>query len=505
MSNQDLRYTLSLQDLFTGKMNAALKQTQRMDGMMSKLKNSITTLGVGFGIREIVNIGSEFERAEIQLKTLLKSSSEAKRVFKDLQKESEVSPFGFDTLLKGNAALISTGLSADKAKEDFNALANAIAATGGGEDALQRMVFNLQQIKNVGATAADIKQFGMAGINIYGLLDTYAKKYNVTIDKHHITYEQITEALKLAGKEGGQYFGALDNLANSTSGKLSNLYDAFKNLAYDIYNTLRPAITIVVKGLTALFNLIKNFLPLIKTLIILWGSYYLKLKLATWQTTQFALAQRAMAMGMSKSAVAAGFLKRGIQGIGQAIKAVPILGWILAIADGIQYLWDKFSWFREFLYGTVEIMRNIGSILADTFRGIGMMLSGAITMNTKKMQEGYDLVMQGQAKTLKAAMVGVLKGKKSFASDSLDGGIAGAVGAGGSIDELGAKGGSGKGLGSGTEVSGARPQSINITINKLVETLEIKTQNISEGYGKVKEQVAQALLESVNDLNMIAR
>ena len=34
---------------------------------------------------------------------------------------------------------------------------------------------------------------------------------------------------------------------------------------------------------------------------------------------------------------------------------------------------------------------------------------------------------------------------------------------------------------------------------------EIRTNNMAEGAGKIKEMVTKALLESVNDLNMITR
>jgi len=504
MSNQNLKYTLSLQDLFTGKMNAAIKQTQKMDGLMSSLKGTIASLGIGVGISEIVKIGSEFERAEIQLKTLLKSSTEAKRVFNDLRKESETSPFGFDTLLKGNAALISTGISAKQAKEDFNSLANAIAATGGGEDELNRMVFNLQQIKNVGATAADIKQFGMAGINIYGLLDNYAEKYNVTIDRQHITYEQIIESLKLAGKEGGQYYGALANLANSTSGKLSNLYDAFKNLAYEIFNSLKPAIGLVVQSVTVLFNLFKKFLPLIKSIIILWGSYYVKTKLATWQTTQFALAQRAMAMGMSKSAIAAGFLKRGIDGIKTALKSIPIIGWIMALVDAFMYLWDTFEGFRAFFYGMWDGIKVLFDQIGLKIKGLWHQLQGLMSGDVQLISIGIKESALADAMGALAEKKGQQRGIASFRgqngtdastiSDMAGGGAAG-------LESSNKKGS----LGSGSEVSGARPQNLNINIEKLVETLEIKANNVTESVTKMKEMVTQALLESVNDLNMITR
>ena len=63
-----------------------------------------------------------------------------------------------------------------------------------------------------------------------------------------------------------------------------------------------------------------------------------------------------------------------------------------------------------------------------------------------------------------------------------------------------------KSLGTGTEVTGNRPQSLNITINDgLVKEMTISTTNMSEGSQKIKEMVSKALLEAVNDVNLMER
>lgn len=46
------------------------------------------------------------------------------------------------------------------------------------------MAQNLQQIKNAGkATAADIKQFAYAGIDVYGILADYTGKSTAEVQK----------------------------------------------------------------------------------------------------------------------------------------------------------------------------------------------------------------------------------------------------------------------------------------------------------------------------------
>jgi hypothetical protein len=274
--NNSVEYILSLKDRFSSGIKSATNETEKLNKTVNQTQSSLSSMGgmiAGLGAtigvtalaNEMLNVGSTFESAEIGLKTLLGSTEAASKVFNQLKQDATQSPFDFETLVMGNRALISAGLSAEKAREDFSNLSNAIAATGGGNPELQRMVVNMQQIKNLGkASALDVKQFAYAGVNMYSLLDDYSKKYGVTLDKENITYEQLSAALKNAASEGGMYFNGLSNLANSTSGKLSNLKDSFKNTLYEVFVALKPVIDDVVVGITKFFELIKSGINFIK-------------------------------------------------------------------------------------------------------------------------------------------------------------------------------------------------------------------------------------------------
>jgi len=47
-------------------------------------------------------------------------------------------------------------------------------------------------------------------------------------------------------------------------------------------------------------------------------------------------------------------------------------------------------------------------------------------------------------------------------------------------------------------------QNFNISIDKLVEMIKVETTQIKEGAGEIKEIVAQALIEAVNDFQLMA-
>lgn len=524
MSDQNIKYTLSLKDLFTGKMADAINQTKKLDSSMDSLGRKLKGLVVGAGIagfvKSMVATGASFEMAEVQLKTLLKSSGEAKKVFDDLKQESTTSPFGFETLLKGNAALISTGINAQQAKGDFNALANAIAATGGGEEALSRMVFNLQQIKNVGATAQDIKQFGMAGINIYGLLDKYAQKYKVNIDKHHITYENIVGALKMASEAGGDYYNALNNMSQTTSGRLSNLKDSFANFQYELFNKLKPTIDSIVSGLTRLMNFIVRHLDTISTLTkwvlnlvaaftIYKGIIY---AISFVQGVQFLASLVSMTAGLQGATVAQ-------YALNTAMELCPILALVALFALLINQI-REYKSLQELNAEGVQKSINSGiteetkavQALAKSYEKFGKSKSEAqrLALSTSKENLlGEIAIMKNQMASGKLTdsqlrvmnlRMGTAQGRLQALTDgsifSNPSAIAGSA--------LGSSGSSSS-IGSSSEVTSARPQDLNITINKLVETLQVKTENMKEGAEKIKEMVSKALLEAVNDINLITK
>lgn len=244
---------------------------------MDSLKGSVMSLGAAMGvtfgvagigifINKVVQAGSVVENATIGLTTLLKDQAEAAQVIKNTMDDATKTPFSFEGLLAANKALISADVNAKQARTDVLNLANAIAATGGGNDELQRMVVNLQQIKNTGvATALDIKQFAYAGVNVYKVLEAAGIKTGEGIK---ITYEQLTKALDKAHQQGGIYFNGLENMAGATSVKISNVGDSLFQMFNDIFVEVKPMVDEVLNGVLGGIEAIKSSIKPVKDFII---------------------------------------------------------------------------------------------------------------------------------------------------------------------------------------------------------------------------------------------
>ena len=200
---------------------------------------AVGTLGVTYN--------AELEQLQVLFTTLTGSAEEADRVISQIQADASKSPFDVQTLIKANQYLISAGVSADDARQTILDLGNAIAATGGGNDELDRMAMNLQQIQNVGkASSQDIKQFANAGINIYGLLADATGKSVKQVKEMDVTYEQLSKAFALASQEGGKYYGAMEAQSETLNGSVNKLKSSVKALLGAITKSAMPIIQKVI-------------------------------------------------------------------------------------------------------------------------------------------------------------------------------------------------------------------------------------------------------------------
>ncbi|GIZ10286.1 tape measure protein [Flavobacterium sp. UMI-01] len=194
------------------------------------------------GVGAMISRSMQKEQAITGLTTFLGKQG-ATEAYMNIRKDADVTPFDTASLLAVNRALISTNLGAKEARKDTMNLANAIAAVGGGNDELQRMAFNMQQIRNQGkATGVDIKQFAIAGINIYEMLSRSTGKSIAQVKEMEVTYEQLSKSMAMANAKGGIYEGALDAQSKTKAGKWSTVKDLAGNALSDIGDAFSPVI-----------------------------------------------------------------------------------------------------------------------------------------------------------------------------------------------------------------------------------------------------------------------
>jgi tape measure domain-containing protein len=217
-----------------------------------------TAMAIGASVGKVGELSAKKESAITGLSTFI-GKDKANEAYANIQKDADVTPYGVDSLLSVNRALISAGLSAKDARQDAMNLANAISAVGGGNDELTRMAANMQQIKTVGvATATDIKQFGIAGINIYQMLADATGKPIDKVKEMSVSYDLLAYAMDKAGKKGGIYYDALNAQSQTLGGKWSTLMDTLKGVATDLGDWLGPYLKKLVQWVTEMVDFYRN-------------------------------------------------------------------------------------------------------------------------------------------------------------------------------------------------------------------------------------------------------
>jgi tape measure domain-containing protein len=220
------------------------------------LANMLTSLGtktVSFA-KDFVEMGisynAQIEKYTTGFTNMLGSAEAAQQVMSQIQEDAAKTPFDVESLTKANQYLISAGENASYARNTIMALGDAVSATGGGNDELNRMSQNLQQIANTGkATTADIKQFAYAGIDVYGILADYTGKSTTEVQNMTISYDLLTQALQAASEEGGRYYNSMDTQSQTMNGRVSTLQDNVKQLAGLLTGDLSSGVGVVIGNL----------------------------------------------------------------------------------------------------------------------------------------------------------------------------------------------------------------------------------------------------------------
>ena len=297
-----------------------------------------------------IEYNAQIETYTSALTTALGSEAAAAAAIEQIKVDAAKTPYSVDGLVKANSYLISAGESAQSARATIMALSDAVSATGGGNAELQRMAQNLQQVKNVGkATSMDIRQFAMAGIDIYGLLADYTGKTTAEVQDLDISYDLLSAALRNAAAEGGRFYEANARQSATMNGQISTLSDnvnaklgeAFASVSATLSGQVLPAVNEFVDSfdVSKAVNAVKN----LATAIGLIGAAVAAQKVsgivggwvAAFQTAQLQVSLYAMQAG------AAGLAQGALNGeltIGEVL--VAAMTGKISLATAAQVAWN---------------------------------------------------------------------------------------------------------------------------------------------------------------------
>lgn len=211
-----LNYALSLKGILTGLV-------------MGEMGNKL--------IGNPLGLADQYSSAFIGFETLFKSQEKARQMMDDLDEFARTTPFKTSNVIGQTQKMLAMGWDAENLIRDMTVVGDAAAATGKGDEGLERIVLALAQIKSKGKLSTEeLNQLAEAGINAksyiseglgYGNDDAAKAQMAKQLEGGKIGGNAAVDMI-LAGMQR-DYAGMMDKTATETvEGIKSNIEDTFE-------------------------------------------------------------------------------------------------------------------------------------------------------------------------------------------------------------------------------------------------------------------------------------
>lgn len=454
---------------------------------IGSMLGGMATAGIGMaasaikdGIGTVISQSFQKEQAITGLSTFLGKEG-ANDAYKNIRKDANATPFDTASLLEVNRALISAGENAVNARKTSLDLANAVSAVGGGNDVLSRMAANMQQVKTVGkATAMDIRQFGMAGINIYEMLAKSTGKNINQVKEMDVTYEQLQQALAMSSSKGGIYEGAMEAQSNTMAGKWGTVKDNFLTAASDIGDALSPifnrVLDIGIKAASKIGPIIERATPYIDSFATSFGMVVDFITQITTGTGGWS----------DYLAIAKGYIEIVWNHVkNMALKMWELVSSIMEFIKNSELLKDTFTaigWIMEKVFGIIGLAFDA---LIWIWDNVINPLFSKIEWIYKKLKEYFNKEVKIEAKVDWPAPPKIPKLPPNNPGGPL----------GNTAGMMASNEASGKSA--GESVSGAGPKTVNIHVGKFFDNLQFTTLNTNETADEIEKIVMECFARVV--------
>ena len=223
MANQRLNIDIVANDKSKQAFNRLQGTLSKVKGAVFNLKNAFIGLGAGIVLKGIVSAGMQIEELGVQLEALFGSARKGKAALDTVTKFAKTTPFELSNIQQGVTALATVSEKAESLGISFEELLKITGNTAvqlGGDFALASQ--QIQRSFSAGIGSADLFRdravTAMAG---------FSAGVKVSVDE---SIKGLAKAFGTGGK-----FGELTNkLAQTLSGTISNLKDAFFTIQTEI-------------------------------------------------------------------------------------------------------------------------------------------------------------------------------------------------------------------------------------------------------------------------------
>ena len=201
------------------------RTAQSMESVGTSLTQAVSLPIIGVGVGALKS-AAEFEQFEKALIAVTGSTEEAQRQLTRLQKIAEAPGIGFNQAVAASLQLQGLGVDAGRAEEAITQVANAVAASGGGAQAFEGVVRQLNQIQAKNRVLQE--------------------DINILLENAPVLGEQLqeafggktAEAIRDAGVNGEQFFDILVKQLASLERVEGGLANTFENFGISVRKAL---------------------------------------------------------------------------------------------------------------------------------------------------------------------------------------------------------------------------------------------------------------------------
>lgn len=486
--------------------------------MYGAVAGGLAAIGIGQFGGEVVQTLAEFEKYEAVMTNTFGSASVAQTVMRDITEFAAKTPFAVNELTGAYVKLANRGFApnveqmtklgdlASSQGKDFDQLAEALLDAETGE---------FERLKEFGIRAA--KEGENVKLAFKGMEKT-------------VKLDDIRNALiEMGDMEGVK--GGMDAISKTTGGMLSNMGDQWTQLKLTIGRTFAPVLNEYLPKITTGIEKVGIFFENNQKPIFAWLKILGKVAVAITaivvvSRTLMLIQAGVVAVTTAYKAYRAALLTtNAAMAIFNVIAAMNPIGLItiavFAAIGALYLLVTNFDVVKDYLGSLAAWMWDnhpfkwMVDLIDRVFPGFKSSLSETWEWVKSLFKKAWNWLYDTLIKPITDWFGGAFDGL-SFNMDTTMPDSDGSGGSGSFYESLqktigGSGGGSSKkggskanGVGVNSEIKkieSRSPKNNYITINKLVESLNLSSTTITEGTVKIKDEISKVLIQAVNETN----
>lgn len=463
------------------------------------IKNPLALAGAAVGgFWSATNKAMEAGKEKIKLQTLTGSKEIGTELYNGLTKFATDTVFG-DELYDMGAQMLANGIKSTDVLPVMKELGDI---SMGDAQKLGSLSLAFAQVQGKGHLAGqELLQLINAGFNPLQVISEETgesmESLRTKMSKGEIGIDKVREAMQIATGPGGKFYKMLDDVANTPYGQLENIRGTISQMMIQIGEVFLP---IASKFMTFISWIAEKAGPFLKPFVVVLGF---------------------LAAGLLTVAVAQWAMTTAVWANTAALLANPITWIVVAIAALIAIIVSAINKYHEWgaaillLMGPLGMVVNLimalknnwesikeafseGGILAGLKR-IGVVLLDAVLYPVQQLLNmlakipGLSKLAKGGADRIAAIRKNLdlvdPEGKKNKVEAPR--GVLNSDGTS-TVDTSGAAQ-----TNESIVTGGTRNTTINMTIGNIVETLNLKAQDLKEGAQQTQDELAAALLRAL--------